>query len=167
MSFISKQRRLNMTVPKGEVILYKDKDGEIKLDVRLEKDTVWLNQKQMGILFAKDSDTIGKHIKNIFEEGELEESPTTANFAVVQNEGDRKISRNINFYNLDVIISVGYRVKSQEGTRFRIWATSVLRDYLIKGFVMNKTVIDRRDFDAVEDTLEMIRKTIEDYKKKT
>lgn len=122
---------------KGEVIIYRSADGLAELSVQLEGDTVWLSLSQMAELFDRDKSTISRHIKNIFEEGELEKSSTVAKFATVQSEGDRMVSRDVEFYNLDVIISVGYRVKSLRGTHFRIWATKVLKEYLIKGFALN------------------------------
>ena len=110
----------------GEIILYRSPDGKASLDVHLERETVWLNQRQMAELFDKDTDTIGLHIRNIYKEGELTRKGTTEESSVVQNEGGRQVRRKVGFYNLDVIISVGYRVKSKRGTQFRIWATNVL-----------------------------------------
>ncbi|MEE4263893.1 MAG: virulence protein RhuM/Fic/DOC family protein [Desulfobacteraceae bacterium] len=123
---------------KGEIILYRSSDGKAALDVRLEQETVWLNQRQMAELFDKDTDTIGLHVRNIYKEGELTRKGTTEQSSVVQNEGGRQVRRKVNFYNLDVIISVGYRVKSRRGTQFRIWATNVLREHLIRGFTLNE-----------------------------
>ncbi len=123
---------------KGEIILYRSPDGKAALDVRLEQETVWLNQRQMAELFDKDTDTIGLHVRNIYKEGELTRKGTTEQSSVVQNEGGRQVRRKVNFYNLDVIISVGYRVKSRRGTQFRIWATNVLREHLIRGFTLNE-----------------------------
>jgi prophage maintenance system killer protein len=122
----------------GEIVIYQSAEGTPGLEVKLEKDTVWLSQRQMGALFEKDTDTIGLHIRNIFKDGELEEGPTTEESSVVQKEGDREIRRKVRFYNLDVIISVGYRVKSARGTQFRIWATGILRDHLLKGYTVNE-----------------------------
>ena len=110
---------------------------KIKINVNLQNETVWLSLDQMAELFQRDKSTISRHIKNIFIEGELVRESTVANFATVQNEGDRQVERNIEYYNLDVIISVGYRVKSFRGTQFRIWANSVLKEYIIKGFAMD------------------------------
>lgn len=123
---------------RGEVVLYQALDGTVELDVRLERDTLWLSQKQMSMLFDKDTDTIGLHLRNIFEEGELEESVTTEESSVVQKEGNRQVRRKVRFYNLDAIISVGYRVNSKRGTQFRIWATKVLRDHIIQGYTVNE-----------------------------
>ena len=119
------------------ILIYQSADGKIKIDVRFEKETVWLSLDQMATLFGRDKSTISRHVKNVFEEGELPPVSTVANFATVQLEGNREVSRNIDYYNLDVIISVGYRVKSQQGTQFRIWATQRLREYIIKGFTLN------------------------------
>ncbi len=119
---------------RGEIVLYQAQDGTVELDVRLERESLWLNQKQMSLLFDKDTDTIGLHLRNIFKEGELEETATTEEYSVVQTEGRRKISRKVRFYNLDAILSVGYRVNSKRGTQFRIWATHALRDHLLQGY---------------------------------
>jgi hypothetical protein len=115
-----------MTKTDNAIVLYQSPDGAASLDVRLDHETVWLTQKQMAELFGKNSDTIGLHIRNAYKEGELVEDGTTEESSVVQSEGSRRIQRKIRFYNLDVIISVGYRVKSQQGTRFRQWATQVV-----------------------------------------
>ena len=122
----------------NEIILYRPNELAEHIEVRLEDETVWLNRQQLTILLGRDVKTIGKHINNVFEDGELQKSSTVANFATVQNEGGRTIERQIEYYNLDIIISVGYRVKSKQGTQFRIWATNVLRDYLLKGYALNQ-----------------------------
>lgn len=122
----------------NEIILYQSDDLPERIEVRLENETVWLNRQQLVLLFGRDVKTIGKHINNVFSEGELSEKSTVAKFATVQKEGDRIIERQIEYYNLDVIISVGYRVKSRQGTQFRIWATRVLKDYLLKGYALNQ-----------------------------
>ena len=119
------------------MLIYQSGDGKIKIDVRFEKETVWLSLDQMATLFGRDKSTISRHVKNVFEERELSLEATVANFATVQTEGNREVVRNIDYYNLDVIISVGYRVKSQQGTQFRIWATQRLREYIVKGFALN------------------------------
>ncbi len=121
----------------NQIIIYNTEDGEMKIKVKVEDDTVWLSQKQMAELFNKDVRTVNEHIKNVFFEGELAENSTVRKFRIVQKEGGRSINRDIDFYNLDIIISVGYRVKSHRGTQFRIWATQKLRDYIIKGFAMD------------------------------
>lgn len=119
------------------MLIYRSADGKIKVDVRFENETIWLSLDQMATLFGRDKSTVSRHVKNVFEEGELSPEATVANFATVQAEGNREVARNIDYYNLDVIISVGYRVKSQQGTQFRIWATQRLREYIIKGFALN------------------------------
>jgi len=121
----------------SEILLYQTEDGQTKIDVRLEKETVWLSQAQMVELFQTTKQNISLHIKNIYEEGELDEISTVKDYLTVQTEGKREVQRNLKFYNLDVIISVGYRVKSHRGTQFRIWATQQLKEFLIKGFLLN------------------------------
>jgi len=132
-----------MSFKDTELIMYRSVDGAIKIDVRMEDETVWLNLNQMSELFQRDKSVISRHIKNIFSEGELSETATVVNYATVQNEGPRKVERLVTYYNLDVIISVGYRVKSLRGTQFRIWATERLREYLIKGFTMNDELLKK------------------------
>jgi len=126
------------TKPHTDIVLYKSRDGSVELNVQLDEDTIWLSKRQMGRLFEKDSDTIGLHVRNVFKEGELQESTTTEESSVVRQEGGRKVRRRIRFYNLDVIISVGYRVKSKRGTEFRIWATDVLKQHLVKGYSVHQ-----------------------------
>lgn len=121
----------------NQILFYEALDGETRIEVLHEDETVWLNQKDMATLFQKTVPTINVHIKNIYSEGELEEQATIRKFLIVQNEGKRKVSREIEHYNLDVIISVGYRVKSLRGTQFRIWATKKLKEYIVKGYVMD------------------------------
>ena len=118
----------------GEILIYQNSEGSIKIDVRLEEETVWLTQAQLCDLFQKSKATISEHIKNVFEEGELNESSVVRNFRTTASDGK---SYDVNYYNLDVIISVGYRVKSQQGTQFRIWATQRLKEYIVKGFALN------------------------------
>ena len=120
---------------KGEIVMYQP-DETIRLEVRVENETVWLNRQQMASLFGRDVKTIGKHINNALKE-ELANVPTVANFAIVQLEGDRKVNRTIEFYNLDMILSVGYRVKSSRGVRFRRWSNEVLKQYLLRGYAVN------------------------------
>lgn len=120
-----------------EILIYQNLDGNIKIDVRLEEETVWLTQDQMATLFGKGRSTVTEHIANVFEEGELEQNRTCRKFRQVRQEGNREVEREIEHYNLDVIISVGYRIKSPQGTQFRIWATQRLKEYIIKGFALN------------------------------
>ncbi|HQS07074.1 MAG TPA: virulence RhuM family protein, partial [Daejeonella sp.] len=121
----------------SEIIIYQNPEGNIKIDVRLDDETVWLTQSQLCDLFQKSKATISEHIKNVFEEEELNAATTVRKFRTVQQEGQRTVQREIDHYNLDVIISVGYRVKSTQGTQFRIWATQRLKEYIIKGFALN------------------------------
>ncbi len=125
---------------KDEIIIYQPEEFSTHVEVRVEDETVWLNRQQISTLFDRDVKTIGKHINNVFNEGELERKSTVAKFATVQYEGNRKVERQIEFYNLDVIISVGYRVKSIRGTQFRIWANKILKDYLLRGYAINQRV---------------------------
>lgn len=127
----------------SNIIMYTTEDGLTKIEVTFEEDTVWLSLQQMTELFQRDKSTISRHIKNIFSEGELQQEPTVAKFATVQMEGTRQVSRDIEYYNLDVIISVGYRVKSLRGTQFRIWASSVLKEYMKKGFALDDDRLKR------------------------
>lgn len=128
---------------KGQFLLYQTPDGNSQIEVKLQNDTVWLSLDQMAELFQRNKSTISRHTKNVLEDGELQEEATIANFATVQNEGTRKVERVIAFYNLDMIISVGYRVHSYRGVQFRIWATKVLKEYIVKGFAMNDDLLKR------------------------
>jgi hypothetical protein len=128
---------LKLTDNKGGILLYQP-DNAVKLEVRLEDETVWLSLNQIAVLFERDKSVISRHIRNIFREEELFRNSTVANFATAQIEGNRTIERNVEYYNLDVIISVGYRVKSKRGTQFRQWANRVLKEYLLKGYSINQ-----------------------------
>ena len=128
---------------KGQFLLYQTPDGVSKIEVKLQDDTVWLSLDQMAELFQRNKSTISRHIKNVLKEGELLADSTIANFATVQNEGKRHVERQITYYNLDMIISVGYRVHSYRGVQFRIWATKVLKDYIVKGFALNDDLLKR------------------------
>jgi hypothetical protein len=145
----------------SEILIYQNKEGSIKVDVRLEEETVWLTQDQMAQLFGKGRSTITEHIGNIFKEGELNEISTRRNFRLVRLEGKREVEREVEHYNLDVIISVGYRVKSQQGTQFRIWATQRLKEYIIKGFALNderfKTGTSMNYFNELQSRIREIR----------
>ena len=127
----------------SNIIMYTTEDGLTKIEVTFDEDTVWLCLDQMAELFQRDKSTISRHIKNIFTEGELRPEATVAKFATVQTEGNRQVTRDIDYYNLDVIISVGYRVKSLRGTQFRIWASSVLKEYMKKGFALDDDRLKR------------------------
>lgn len=121
----------------GEILIYQTKSGTTQIDVRMVEETVWLTQNQLAELFQRDKSVISRHVANIFEEGELDRDPTVALFATVQQEGRRRVKREVEHFNLDMIISVGYRVNSHVGVHFRRWATERLREYIIKGFVLD------------------------------
>ncbi|MEL7601245.1 MAG: virulence RhuM family protein [Proteiniphilum sp.] len=148
----------------SEILIYQNPDGNIKIDVRLEDETVWLTQAQMGQLFGKDKRTISEHIRNVFKEGELDEEVVVRNFRTTTQHGaipGKTQEHEVKGYNLDVIISVGYRVKSVQGTQFRIWATQRLREYIIKGFTLNddrfKSGSSMNYFDELQDRIREIR----------
>ena len=145
----------------SDILIYQNQEGNINVDVRLEEETVWLTQDQMAQLFGKGRSTITEHIGNIFKEGELDENATRRNFRLVRLEGNREVERDVEHYNLDVIISVGYRVKSQQGTQFRIWATQRLKEYIIKGFTLNderfKTGTSMNYFNELQNRIREIR----------
>jgi len=126
-----------------EIMMYQSDDGTTKIDVRMEDETAWLSQAQMAELFQTTPQNITLHIKNVYSEGELSQESTCKDYLQVQDEGGRSVSRNIRHYNLDVIISVGYRVKSLRGTQFRIWATERLKEYIVKGFTMNDDLLKK------------------------
>lgn len=150
--------------PKSEIIIYRQDDGNIKIDVHLEDETVWLSQKLMAELFGKSKKTISEHIRNIFNDGELDESMVVREFRTTTRHGaikNKLQSKEVKYYNLDVIISVGYRVKSQQGTQFRIWATKRLKEYIIKGFALNddrfKSGNSMNYFNELQDRIREIR----------
>ena len=133
----------------NEIILFENQG--VKLEVNLKDETVWLNLEQMTELFNRDKSVLSRHINNVYKEGELDRNSTVAKFATVQNESGRTVTRNIEYYNLDVIISVGYRVKSKEGTKFRQWANKVLKDYMLKGYAVNQ-----KRLEYLEKTIKLI-----------
>ena len=137
-----------MEEKKNEIILFENQ--EVKLEVNVKDETVWLNRQQLAELFGRDIKTIGKHINNALKE-ELKEIPTVAKFATLQKEGEREVTRNIEYYNLDMILSIGYRVKSKNGVIFRQWATNVLKDYMLKGYAVNQ-----RRLEYLEKTIKLI-----------
>jgi hypothetical protein len=139
---------------KNEIIIYRLNEAAEHIEVRLENETVWLNQAQMAMLFGQTKQNISLHINNCFNEGELERFSTVKESLMVRVEGQRKVTRKVEFYNLDVIISVGYRVKSKQGTQFRIWATTILREYLLKGYAINQRV------NRIENNLEHLSKEV-------
>ncbi len=127
-----------MTDDSSSIQIYRTKDGETRVDVRFEKETIWLTQRQMGEVFDTTPENVLMHLKNIYKTGELEQDSTTKDFLVVRSEGKRKVKRQLKHYNLDAVISVGYRVNSKRGVQFRIWATKRLRDYLLQGYTINQ-----------------------------
>ena len=143
------------TLPKGEIVLYQP-DETIRLEVMVEGETVWLKQAQMVELFQTTKQNVSLHINNVFREGELEKPATVKEYLTVQNEGEREVFRNVKHYNLDVIISVGYRVKSLRGTAFRKWATKVLKEYMLKGIVIQQVVEMVENF-AIETSLRITK----------
>jgi hypothetical protein len=145
--------------PKGQFLVYKDDDGQIKIDVRLEGETAWLTQAQMAELFQTTVPNVNIHLRNVFTEGELQATATIKEFLIVRQEGSRQVSRAVENYNLDAIISVGYRVKSAVATRFRIWATQKLREFIVKGFVLDDERLKNPDqpFDYFEELLRRIQ----------
>ncbi|MEM6395375.1 MAG: virulence RhuM family protein [Bacteroidota bacterium] len=142
---------------KGEIVIYQSESGDTKIDVLLQNESLWLSLNQLADLFQRDKSVVSRHLKNIFEEGELSRDRTVAKYATVQREGNRDVNREIDLYNLDAIISVGYRVKSHIATRFRIWATERLREYLIKGFTMDDERLKQARNDYFQELLDRIR----------
>ena len=145
----------------SEILLYKTPNDEIRLEVFIQNETIWLTQKQIAVLFGVNVPAVSKHIKNIFDEGELERFSTVSILETVQQEGNRKVKREREHYNLDVIIAVGYRINSKQATQFRIWATNVLKEYIIKGFAMDDERLKNPDQpfgkDYFDEQLERIR----------
>lgn len=143
----------------GQFLIYQTEDNKLKIEVRFQGDTVWLSLNQLAELFQRDKSVISRHIKNVFEEGELHPEGTVAKSATVQTEGGKKVTRHIEFFNLDMIISVGYRVKSAVATRFRIWATQRLREYIVKGFALDDERLKNPDlpFDYFEELTRRIQ----------
>ena len=146
---------------KSSILLYQTEDGGQRIEVRLENETVWLSQRLLAELFQKDVRTINEHIKNIYDECELLPESTIRKFRIVQTEGNRQVSRTVDFYNLDIIIAVGYRVRSHRGTQFRKWATEHLREYIVKGFTFDDERLSEPGgieyFDELLDRIRAIR----------
>jgi hypothetical protein len=143
-----------------EILLYAGPEGKTNIEVFYEEDTFWLSQKKMGELFGVETNTINYHLKEIFKTNELDEEATIRKFRIVQKEGPREVSREVDFYNLDAIIAVGYRVNSIEATRFRIWSTKTLREFIIKGFILDDERLKQgKNFgkDYFDELLERIR----------
>lgn len=142
-----------------QVRIFTSQDGQARLEVALEQDTVWLSQVQMAELFGKDVRTVNEHVGNVFQEGELEKEPTIRKFRIVRQEGKRQVQRDIDHYNLDMIISVGYRVKSQRGVQFRKWATQVLKDHLVQGYTLNQRRLAERGIEF-EQAVDLLSRTL-------
>jgi prophage maintenance system killer protein len=141
----------------GEIVVYEAPDGSVQVDVRLDKETVWLSLNQIAALFGRDKSVISRHLRNVFSSGELQREGTVAKNATVQTEGDREVVRHIEFFNLDAILSVGYRVNSKRGTQFRIWATRTLREHLVRGYTLNQQRFARNAAE-LEAALNLVRK---------
>lgn len=139
---------------RGEIVLYRTPGGRVSLDIRLSADTLWLSLNQLSSLFDRDKSVISRHLRNIYREKELTRRSTVAYFATVQNEGGHAVERRIEYFNLDAVLSVGYRVNSKRGTQFRIWATSVLRDHLLRGYT-----VCRRRLQELQQTVKLISET--------
>lgn len=143
------------------VVIYQNEQSQTQVSVRLDGETVWLTQRQMAELFDTSADNISLHLKNVFSEGELGEPATTEDFSVVQTEGRRKVTRTVKHYNLDTIISVGYRVNSKRGVQFRQWATRVLREHLVQGYTFNQTRLAERGLLEARQTLDLLARTLQ------
>ncbi len=143
-----------------QALIYQAEDGSFQTEVRLESDTIWLTQKQMVELFGTSADNIGLHLKNIYAEGELSEEATTEDYSVVRVEGKRKVNRTVRHYNLDAVVSVGYRVNSKQGTQFRIWANKVLKEYLLQGYALNESrlIQQREQINKLKETVMLFQK---------
>lgn len=145
-----------------QIAIYQTEDGEAQLDVQIEDETVWLTQHQMSELFDSSRVNVTEHINNVFDEGELNREATSRKFRLVRKEGDRQVGRNIDHYNLDVIISVGYRIKSKRGTQFRIWANKILKEYLVSGYVLNQKRLEEKvqQFEELKKVVQLQKKVI-------
>ncbi len=159
----AENRKQPVKLKQGELILYQTEDGQAQIDVRLEDETVWLTLNQMAELFGRDKSVISRHLRNIYQSGELVRKATVAKNATIQKEGKRQVTREIEWFNLDAIISVGYRVNSIQGTRFRIWATSVLRDHLVRGYTLNQKRLAEKGLDEARQMLALLGNTLKGH----
>lgn len=143
-----------------QALIYQAEDGSFQIEVRLESETIWLTQRQMAELFGTSTDNIGLHLKNIYAEGELSEEATAEDYSVVRLEGKRKVNRTVRHYNLDAIISVGYRVNSKQGTQFRVWASKVLKEYLVQGYALNESQLHqhKEQINRLKETVALFQK---------
>lgn len=148
---------------KGEIVIYKNEDGNISFEAKLEDDTIWLTQDMMAKLFETTIPNINMHIKNVYEDEELEQDRTIKDFLIVRKEGSRNVSRNLAFYNLDMILSVGYRIKSKTATQFRKWATTVLKEYMTKGYAINEHKLKQEQdkVKTLQDTIKLLSRSLE------
>ncbi|WP_423928179.1 RhuM family protein [Candidatus Palauibacter sp.] len=151
---------MSAELPGGEVLVYETSDGDVRVDVRLDRETVWLTQRQMAEVFDTTPENVLMHLRNVFSSGELEAEGTAKDFLVVRTEGQRRVRRNLRHYNLDAIISVGYRVNSKRGVRFRQWATHTLREHLIRGYTMNEQRLAERGLSEARETLDLLSRTL-------
>ena len=148
------------TVPGGEVIVYESPDGDVQVDVRFNDDTVWLTQRQMADVFQTTPENVLMHLRNVFADDELDQEATTKDFLVVRSEGKREVRRKLKHYNLDAIISIGYRVNSKRAVRFRQWATRTLREHLVSGYTLNERRLAERGLDEARQTLDLLARTL-------
>lgn len=150
------------TLPKGEIVIYTSADGKISLDTKLENETIWLTQDMMAKLFETTPQNITMHIKNIYDDEELEQNSTCKDFLQVRNEGKRTVSRKLTHYNLDMILSVGYRIKSKTAVQFRKWATNILKEYLIKGYAINQKAIKEQQekLTSLQQVIELLNRSM-------
>ncbi len=149
--------------PDGEVVVYDTPEGEVRVDVRLARETVWLTQRQMAEVFDTTPENVLMHLRNVFSSEELEAAATTKDFLVVQTEGKRRVQRSIRHYNLDAVISVGYRVNSKQGVRFRQWANRVLREHLVRGHTLNERRLAERGLDEAREALDLLARTLRNH----
>lgn len=147
----------------NQIVIYQTADGQIQIDVKMQDETVWLTQDMIVKLFSSSKANISEHISNIYDEGELEKFSTVRNFRTVRKEGSRMVTRNLEYYNLDLILSVGYRVKSKTATQFRIWANKILKEYLIKGYSVNEKLIEAQQdkLQTLQNTINLLTRSIE------
>ncbi|MGH6608628.1 MAG: virulence RhuM family protein, partial [Burkholderiaceae bacterium] len=151
-------KRSDVEAPAGEIIVYEAADGDVRVEAKLDRETLWLSQRQMAEVFDTTPENVLMHLQNVFKERELKEPATTKDFLVVQSEGKRQVRRQVKHYNLDAIISVGYRVNSRRGTQFRIWATRTLREHLVRGYTINRQRFEQNARE-LEAALALVRKT--------
>ncbi|TSC56213.1 MAG: Fic/DOC family protein [Parcubacteria group bacterium Gr01-1014_18] len=151
----------NTEPTKGEILIYQTSPNEPQIEIKIERETIWLTLNQIAELFDVDKSGVSRHIKNVFKSKELQKEATVANFATVQKEGGRLLNRTIEYYNLDAIVSVGYRINSKKGTQFRIWASQILKDHLVKGFTLNPKRLSQTGLGEFERALRLIKSTID------